>query len=129
MKSLLMALAMLVTTNVFAATVELGKYRATAKDDPTVIANFTLAAGGKVNLVIDAQGTKINCNGTYAVTGNDFKSDVTCDSAAIPSASVIINIANVTPAGLRSPQGVDVPLRIPDLLGDDPVTFNLKKAD
>lgn len=129
MKSLFLALAMFVSTNVFAATVELGKYRAVDKDTKTVVADFELKANGGVALKIDAQGTKINCTGTYSVTGNNFKSDVTCDHAAVPSASVIIDISNVTAAGLRSPQGVDVPLRIPDLLGDEAAVFNLKKAD
>lgn len=129
MKSLLLALAMFVSTNVFAATVELGKYSATDKDTKSVTASFELKAPDKVGLKIEAQGTTINCSGTWAVAGNDFKSSVTCDHAAIPSASVNINIANVTPAGLRSPNGVEVPVKIPDLLGDEAAVFLLKKAD
>ena len=42
MKSLFLALAMFASTNVFAATVELGKYRANLKEDPSVTANFEL---------------------------------------------------------------------------------------
>jgi len=129
MKSLFLTLAMFVSTNVFAATVELGKYRAVDKDTKSVVANFELKANGSVALSIDAQGTKIDCNGTYTVQGNNFKSDVKCNHAAISEASVIIDISNVTPQGLRSAQGVDVPLRIPDLLGDEAAVFNLKKAD
>lgn len=127
MKSLFLVLAMFVSTNVFAATVELGKYRAVFKEDSNVVADFDLKAPNKVNLKINAQGSVINCNGTWSVAGNDFKSDVTCDSAAIPSASVIINIQHVNKDNLRT--GVDVPVRIPDLLGDEAAVFNLKKVD
>ena len=124
-----MALALFVSTNVFAATVELGKYRAVDKDSKSITADFELKAPNKVGLKITAQGEVINCTGTYAVAGNNFTSTVTCDHAAIPNASVIIDIATVTPAGLRSPNGVDVPVRIPDLLGDEAAVFQLKKND
>jgi hypothetical protein len=129
MKSLVLALAMFVSSQVFAATVELGKYHAVDKDTQSVAADFELKAGGALTLKISAQGTVINCTGTYAVAGNDFKSDVKCDNDAVPSASVIIDISKVTPEGLRSAAGVEVPVKIPDLLGDDPAIFILKKAD
>lgn len=129
MKSVLVSLIIFASTQVFAATVELGKYIATDKDTKSVVAKFELKAPNKVTLGIEADGTKIACTGTYAVKGNEFTSTVTCDHPAVPEAGVVIDITNVTPAGLRSPQGVEVPVKFPDLLGDEPVAFILKKND
>jgi hypothetical protein len=129
MKSLVLALAMFVSSNVFAVTVELGKYHAVDKDTQSITADLELQAGGAATIKISASGTDVNCTGTYTVVGNELKSDVKCDNDAITTANVIIDISKVNPEGLRSASCVEVPVKIPDLLGDDSAIFILKKSD
>lgn len=131
MKSLLVTLALLVSTSAFAATVELGKYSAVDKDTKTIVATFELRANGTVNFSVKTPDFTMpapGCEGTYKVEGTNFKADLKCPTDLLPQASVNINIANVTPAGLRSANGVEVAVVI-DALGEEPNMFLLKKAD
>lgn len=131
MKALVMSLVVLATTQVFAGQVEMGKYRAVDKDSKTIVASFELRTNGTVNFSVktpDFEMPKPGCEGTYSVKGNTFHSDLKCPTQMLPEASVNIDISNVTPQGLRSESGVEVPVVI-DALGTDPTTFILKKAD
>ncbi|MCC2680435.1 MAG: hypothetical protein K0R29_3011 [Pseudobdellovibrio sp.] len=128
MKKLVLLLSVFVSTQVFAATVELGKYLAVPKEFPTVKADLDLKADNSATVRIDAEGEIINCTGTFAVAGNDLNAHANCDHAAAPEINVSIDITNVTPEGLRSEEGVEVPVKF-DLLGDEAVQFILKKND
>ena len=131
MKSVLLGLVLLVSTQLFAGQVEIGKYRAVDKDTKTVVATFELRANGTVNFSVKTPDFTMpapGCEGKYTVVGDVFKADLKCPTELLPEASVTINIANVTPAGLRSANGVEVPVVI-DALGDDPQVFLLKKND
>jgi hypothetical protein len=62
------------------------------------------------------------------VAGKEFSADIRCQSALLQQANVKIDISNVTPAGVRSANGVEVDVKI-DALGGDVTKFILKKAD
>lgn len=128
MKSLIFIASVFVSAQVFAATVELGKYLAVPKDFPDVKANLELFVGNEAAVRIDAEGTIINCTGTFVVEENNLNAHALCDHPAAPEINVSIDITNVTPEGLRSEAGVEVPVKF-DLLGEDPVQFILKKND
>lgn len=128
MKILTLIASTLISTQLFAATVELGKYLAVPKDFPTVLADLELLVDNKATVRIDAEGTIINCTGTYNAVENELSAHAFCDHSAAPEINVVIDITNVTPEGLRSEEGVEVPVKF-DLLGEDPVMFILKKAD
>lgn len=128
MKSLFSLVVMFVSTQVFAATVELGKYTAFPKDYPTAIASIELKADASTLVSIDIDGTVVNCEGIYNVQENIMAAHVFCDHPQAPEVNVAIDFTNVTPEGLRSEEGVEVPAKF-DLLGDEEVQFILKKAD
>ena len=128
MKILILLFYSLISTQLFAATVELGKYLAIPKDLPTVSATIELLADNKATVFIDSEGTIVNCTGTFTVIDNKLNAHADCDHPDAPKINVIIDITNVTPEGLRSEAGVEVPV-IFDLLGDDTYLFTLKKVD
>ncbi len=128
MKSLLVAAVLLLSTQVFAVTVELGQY--IAKDKKTQkdkIAEFTLKADGTADMVIKASGITTKCNGKYTVKDDKFHADVKCKSILLPETSVDINVANLTPEGLRTAPGIVVPVML-DVF-DAPEDFYLMKND
>lgn len=128
MKILVLIASTLISSQVFAGTVELGKYLAVPKDFPTVLADLELLEGNQATVKIDAEGTIINCTGTYNAVENELNAHANCDHPSAPEINVSIDITNVTPEGLRSEEGVEVPVKF-DLLGEDPVLFILKKVD
>lgn len=131
MKSLILSLIVFATSTVFASRVELGKYRAVDADTKTIVADFELRANGTVNFTVktpDFTMPKPGCEGKYTVNGNQFSADLKCPTDVLPEASVTIDISNVNPQSIRSPEGARVPVVI-DALGEDPTTFMLKKAD
>jgi len=128
MKVLALLVSTLISVQVFAATVELGKYTAVPKDYPTVLAELELTEGNLATVRIDAEGTIINCTGTFVVAENQLNAHANCDHEAAPEINVSIDITDVTPEGLRSEAGVEVPVKF-DLLGDEAVLFFLKKVD
>lgn len=128
MKVLVLLVSMLISSQLFAATVELGKYLAVPKDFPTVLSVLELFADNTATVRIDADGMIINCTGVFAVAGNKLSADANCDHPDAPEISVIIDITNVTPEGLRSEAGVEVPVEF-DLLADESVLFILRKLD
>lgn len=130
MKSLLMSLVILASAQVF-AQVEMGKYAATDAETKNILANFELKPDGSLTFSVKTKdGTlpQTNCTGKYTVKAKEFAADLTCQSVILPKASVKIDVTNVTPTGLRSPQGVEVDVKI-DALGADANKFLLKKAD
>ncbi|MBY0554883.1 hypothetical protein K2P97_10170 [bacterium] len=129
MKVLVLLMSMLISAQVFAATpVELGKYLAVPKDFPTVLSVLELFADKTATVHIDADGIIINCTGIFAQAGNELTADAQCDHPDASEISVIIDISNVTPEGLRSEAGVEVPVKF-NLLGDESVPFILKKLE
>lgn len=128
MKSLLMAGILLLSTQVFAVTVELGQY--IAKDKKTQkdkVAEFTLKADGTADMQIKASGMTTKCNGKYTVKDNKFHADVKCKSILLPETSVDIDVTNITPEGLRKAPGVQVTVML-DVF-DAPEDFYLMKND
>jgi hypothetical protein len=128
MKSLLVAGVLLLSTQVFAVTVELGQY--IAKDKKTQkekIAEFTLKADGTADMKIKASGMTTKCNGKYTVKDDMFHADVKCKSILLPETSVDINVSNLTPEGLRTAPGVLVTVML-DVF-DAPEEFYLMKND
>jgi hypothetical protein len=128
MKFLVLLSSMLISSQVFAANVELGKYLAVPKDFPTVISELELFADNHATVYIDAEGTIIHCTGVFAQVGNNLTADAECDHPEAPEISVSIDVTDVTPDGLRSEAGVEVPVKF-NLLGDDAVLFVLRKVD
>ena len=131
MKSLLISLLLFVSTQVNAAQVELGKYIAVDVETKTIVSTFVLRADGTLNFHVttpDFTMPEPGCDGTYNVVGNEFASDMTCPTDLLPEVSVIIDITNVTPEGLRTENGVEVDVVI-NALGDEPIKFLLKKND
>lgn len=130
MKALLVSLMLFAGTQVFAGTVELGKYSAKDADTQTIQANFELKAGGAVTFSVKTPDLPqpIACSGTYSVAGNKFSASMNCNSALLQQAKVDIDISTVTPESLRSARGAEVNVVI-DALGADATKFLLKKAD
>ncbi|AGH96302.1 hypothetical protein [Pseudobdellovibrio exovorus] len=131
MKSLLMSLVLAAAFQANAATVELGKYRAVDADTKSIIADFQLRANGTVHFTVKSPDFTMpapGCEGKYSVKGNTFTANVNCPTPLLPTASVQIDITNVTPEGLRSKDGVRVNVVI-DALGDEATPFLLKKND
>ncbi|MGZ3727372.1 MAG: hypothetical protein ACXWQQ_16340 [Pseudobdellovibrio sp.] len=128
MKFLFPLTALLFSTQLFAANVELGKYTAVPKDYPSATAFLDLKADGSATIKVDAGDVKVNCVGTYKVEGNILSSHVNCDNPQVPEVNAKIDLTTVTPENLRSTDGVEVPAQF-DLMGDDWYTFTLKKAD
>ena len=131
MKALFLAIVLAAATQVQAATVELGKYKAVDSETQSIVATFELKADSTLTFSVkstDGSLPQTNCTGKYAVKGNEFAADLKCQSALLPTASVKIDITGVTPEKLRSPQGAKVNVKI-DALGEDPTEFILKKAD
>lgn len=128
MKVLVLFLSMFISTQVFAVTVELGKYLAIPVDYPTVQAELELFADNHATLYVDVDGTIVNCTGIFAQIDNQLNADAKCDHPEAPEISVSIDVTNVTPEGLRSEEGVEVPVKF-NLLGEEPIFFILKKVD
>lgn len=128
MKSLLLAFLLGVSVRVNAATVELGKYIAVDVLTKSTVAKFELKANGTVIFAVSSPDFSVNCNGRYAVNGNQFSSNLVCNSFFLSHANVSIDISSVTPQNLRSAKGVEVGVII-DALGDDPIKYLLKKND
>lgn len=130
MKLLILSLLVL-STQIFAAEVELGKYRAVDADTKTIISTFLLRENGTVNFNITSPDFTMpapGCEGTYKVVGNEFSSDMKCPTDLLPEASVKIDISKVNSENLRTENGVEVDVII-DAFGDEAVKFLLKKND
>ena len=130
MKSFLLTLMLVVATQVNAAQVELGKYRAVDADTKSIVASFELKADGTVEFQVKSPDISpgIACSGKYTVNGNEFATALTCKSELLPKANVKIDISNVTAQAIRSEKGAEVSVII-DALGDEAIKYLLKKND
>ena len=129
MKFIMLSLVLVVLAiQVNAAQVELGKYRAVDAETKSIVATFELKANGTVVFNVDSPEFSVSCNGKYAVNGNKFSTNLSCDSFILSSASVTIDISNVNPQSIRSAKGAEVNVII-DAIGDQPVKYLLKKKD
>ena len=128
MKALLLTILSAITINVQAATVELGKYRAVDADTNSIVASFELKANGTVSFRVSSTMIDVACSGKYTVRGNEFSTDLVCDSMLLSEASVKIDITAVTAQSIRSAKGAAVNVII-DALGDEPVKYLLKKVN
>lgn len=128
MKSLLLSFVLMAATQVNAAQVELGKYKAVDADTKSVQVALVLNADATTQFNVSSPDFSVACKGKYAVNGNMFSANVACNSDLLPEASVKIDITNVNPQSLRSEKGAEVDVTI-DALGDEPAKYLLKKAD
>lgn len=131
MKSLLTSLVLILSTQVMAAQVELGKYTAVDADTRTVHANLELRADGTLNFKVknnDFTMPEPGCEGKYAVVGNELTADMKCPTEILPTAKVKIDITNVNADSLRSEKGAEVYVVI-DAFGDEKMKFFLKKDE
>ena len=119
---------MFASTQLFAANVEMGKYTAFPIDYPTAIASIELIPEDKAVVSIDIDGMLVSCEGTFKIEETWMAAHVFCDHDMAPEVNVAIDFSNVTPEGLRSEEGVVVSAKF-DLMGDEEILFNLKKAD
>jgi hypothetical protein len=62
------------------------------------------------------------------IQGNKFTANVKCPTDILPEASVTIDVTNVNPQSVRTPEGARVDVII-DALGQEATTFLLKKKD
>ncbi len=132
MKSLLLVCLSFSLSSVFAAptvkTVEIGLYNAIDVDTGTIKAQLVINSNGTLNFKVNTPDFEMpdpGCDGTYAVKGNSFTSNLTCPIAVLPEVSVNIDITAVTPQSVRSAEGALVPVVI-DALGTDATMFRLK---
>ena len=128
MKALLLTILSAITINVQAATVELGKYRAVDAATRSTVASFELKANGTVNFHVRSPEFEVTCSGKFAVRGNEFSTNLQCDSFLVSEASVKIDISTVNAQSIRSVSGAEVNVII-DALGDEPVKYHLKKIN
>ena len=128
MKALLLTILSAVTINVHAATVELGKYRAVDAATKSTVASFELKANGTVTFHVRSPEFEVSCSGKYAVRGNEFSTNLECDSLLLPEAAIKIDISTVNAQSIRSEKGAEVNVVI-DALGDEPVKYLLKKVN
>ena len=128
MKALLLTVLSALSLNAYSATVELGKYRAVDADTKSIVASFELKANGTVNFNVRSPEFEVSCSGKYAVRGNEFSTNLECDSLLLSEASVKIDISTVNAQSIRSEKGAEVNVVI-DALGDEPVKYLLKKVN
>lgn len=128
MKSLFIVIALAAATQVNAANVELGKYRAIDAETRSIVVDFELKANGTVAFHAATPQIKVSCKGRYSVNGNNFATALKCNSFLLPVVSVEINVTNVNPQSLRSRPGAEVNVII-DALGEDAVQYLLKKVN
>lgn len=130
MKSLVLALMLVVSSQAFAATVELGKYRAVDAETKSVVATFELKANGTVDFQVKSPDITpaITCTGKYKINGNEFSTSLVCQSQILPAVNVKIDISNVNAQSIRSAKGAEINVII-DALGDEAVKYLLKKND
>lgn len=128
MKAILLTILSAITINVQAAQVELGKYRAIDAATRSTVASFELKANGTVNFHVRSPDFEVTCSGRYAVRGNEFSTNLECDSFFLSEASVKIDISTVNAQSIRSVNGAEVNVII-DALGDEPVKYFLKKLN
>lgn len=132
MKKLLLVGLCLSFGSAFAApsskSVEAGLYNAIDVETGTINAQLVINPNGTLNFKVntpDFEMPEPGCDGTYAVSGNSFTSNLTCPIAILPEVSVNIDITTVTPQTVRSAEGALVPVVI-DALGTDATMFRLK---
>ncbi len=128
MKALLLTILSAVTINAQSATVELGKYRAVDAATRSTVASFELKANGTVIFHVRSPDFEVACSGKYAVRGNEFSTNLECDSFLLSEARVKIDISTVNAQSIRSVKGAEVNVII-DALGDEPVKYHLKKIN
>ena len=112
-------------------TIEPGLYTAVDAESGTVNAQLIIRADGTLNFKVatsDFEMPEPGCEGTYAVSGESFTSQLTCPIAILPEVSVQIDITNVNPQSIRSATGALVPVVI-DALGSDATMFSLKLVE
>jgi hypothetical protein len=109
-------------------TIEAGLYNAVDVETGTINAQLVIHPNGTLNFKVNSPDFEMpepGCDGTYAVSGNSFTSNLTCPIAILPEVSVNIDITAVTPQTVRSAEGALVPVVI-DALGTDATIFRLK---
>ena len=128
MKSLLVSLLLIASSQAFAAGVVLGSYDAVGKGDADGISvSFTLGANGKLALSV-SQPLNTQCTGTYAISGNTLTASLqTCngDGSALNGQSLGIDVTNAT--GMKPKESREITVDLTAALGmKAPFTLTLK---
>lgn len=124
--------SLLLSSVAFAApkVVEAGLYSAVDVESKTIQATLDIRADHTLNFKVSAPDFTMpepGCEGTWSVEENIISGDLQCPLDFLSQVSVQIDITNVTPESVRSPEGVNVEVVI-DALGADAFLFNLKKV-
>jgi hypothetical protein len=132
MKSLILAISLFSSLS-FAAdkTIEPGLYSAVDVDTQTIVASLETHADSTVIFKVttpDFTMPEPGCQGTYAIKENLLTADMTCPLDYLSKVQVTMDVTNVTPESVRSPEGVIVDVVI-DALGSDAYKFVLKKVE
>lgn len=109
--------------------VEPGTYTATDTETKKIVATMEIRENKTLNFKVvspDFTMPEPGCEGPYTVEETKFVSDLKCPVDFLTQVHVSIDISNVTPASVRSPEGVNVQVVI-DAVGPDAFEFNLKK--
>ncbi len=131
MKTFLLSLILAGSTQVNAAQVELGKYKALDVSTKKIHASFELRADGTVNFKVATPEFTMpepGCEGKYKIKGHELMANLKCPTDLIPQTSVTIDITDINQDNLRSKTGVSVDVYI-DALGEEATKFLLKKND
>ena len=132
MKSLVLAISLFSSLS-FAAdhVIEQGLYSAVDVDTQSIVSSLEIGANNSVTFKVttpDFTMPEPGCKGTYAVAGDILTADMKCPLDFLSEVQVVIDITNVTPESVRSPNGVVVQVVI-DALGSDAYPFILKKVE
>lgn len=127
----LIAFAFLATTQAFAGQIESGLFFAQDLEGGEIKAQIQLNEDKTVSFRIattDYVMPAPGCQGTYQVEGDLLSAAMSCPDTGLGDINVTLDITNVTPESVRSPEGARVDVTI-DLIGNDPMPFTVKKID
>lgn len=132
MKLLVLAISLFSSLS-FAANhvIEGGLYSAVDVDTQTIVSSLEIGAGNAVTFKVNTPDFSMpepGCKGTYTVVENTLTADMKCPLDFLSQVQVVIDVTNVTPESVRSPNGVVVQVVI-DALGSDAYPFILKKVE
>lgn len=105
----------------FAQDLEGGEIKAQIQLNEDKTVNFRIAT---TDYIMPAPG----CQGNYIINENLLSATMICPDAGVDPINVVLDITNVTPEAVRSPEGARVDVTI-DLISKDPMPFTVKKID
>lgn len=129
MKLLAIALIFVSSLSYAEIVVETGTYKAVDVETGAIDSTLMVREDKTVNFKVktpDFEMPEPGCEGTYIVNGGMLIGDMTCPLEGLEKIQVKIDVSNVTPENIRSPEGVIVDVMI-DAIGTDAFKFKLTK--